>query len=252
MTSKMRSAFVLDDPVRHTLIAGHRFYVHQAKERLLSTFGNISAEADAAADAHWEASGRNFHPDIHDEADQAEDAQNHGIMFYELLSDMHERTRLSIVAGMFHHWDKSWRRFLVEQLRFPGLVLGVHTRRAMWTMDSSQLEHLLEALGLKISTFPGYARLDAMRLVVNVFKHGEGKSMDDLRLAYPEFVPVVDGWVRAFPDDTSMRVTDTHLDEFAEAIESFWLNVPRELNFDANVPLKLPKDLARARKKDLA
>ncbi|MBB4758672.1 hypothetical protein XarjCFBP7653_04540 [Xanthomonas arboricola] len=252
MTSKMRSAFMLDEPVRHTLITGHRFYVQRAKERLLSTFGNISAEADAAADAHWEQSGRNFNPNIHDEGQQAEDAQNHGIMFYDLLSEMHERTRLSVVAGMFHHWDKAWRRFLVDQLRLPGFVIGVHTRRAMWTMDSSQLESLVEALGWKVATFPGYARLDAMRLVVNVFKHGEGPSMDDLRQAYPEFVQVANGWVRAFPDDTSMKVTDAHLDEFAEAIESFWLNVPSALNFDANVPLKLPKDLERARKKDLA
>jgi hypothetical protein len=121
----------------------------------------------------------------------------------------------------------------------------------MWTMDSSQLESLVEALGWKVATFPGYARLDAMRLVVNVFKHGEGPSMDDLRQAYPEFVPVANGWARAFPDDTSMKVTDTQLDDFADAIESFWLNVPSELNFDANVPLKLPKDLVRARKKEL-
>ncbi|HHA2488319.1 TPA: hypothetical protein ACOENK_004108, partial [Stenotrophomonas maltophilia] len=98
MTSKMRSAFMLEDPVRHTLLTAHRFYVQQAKDRLLSRFGNISAEADAAAEAHWEESGRNFDPDIHDEGEQAEDAQNHGIMFYELLSEMHERTRLSVVA----------------------------------------------------------------------------------------------------------------------------------------------------------
>ncbi|QGL87635.1 hypothetical protein FEO91_04645 [Stenotrophomonas maltophilia] len=252
MTSKMRSAFMLEDPVRHTLLTAHRFYVQQAKDRLLSRFGNISAEADAAAEAHWEESGRNFDPDIHDEGEQAEDAQNHGIMFYELLSEMHERTRLSVVAGMFHHWDKAWRRLLVDQLRLPGFVIGVHSRRAMWTMDSSQLESLVEALGWNAATFPGYARLDAMRLVVNVSKHGEGPSMDDLRQAYPEFVPLVNGWVRAFPDDTSMKVTDTHLDEFAEAIESFWLNVPRELNFDPTVPPKLPKDLERARRKDLA
>lgn len=252
MISKMRSAFMLDEPVRHALITGHRFYFQQAKERLLSTFGDISAEADAAADAHWEESGRNFDPDIHDEGEQAEDAQNQGAMFYELLSEMHERTRLSVVAGMFHHWDKAWRRLLVDQLRLPGFVIGAHTRRAMWTIDSTQLERFLEALGLKVAAFPGYARLDAMRLVVNVFKHGEGKSMDDLRRAYPEFVPVVNGWVRAFHDDTSMKVTDAHLDEFAEAIESFWLNVPRELNFDPAVPPKLPKDLERALKKDLA
>ena len=143
MTARMRSAFMLDEPVRHTLIAGHRFYVEQAKGRLLSTFDKIEEEANDAAEAHWEQSGQNFNPEIHDEGMLAEDAQNHGIMFYDLLSEMHNRTRLSVVAGMYHHWDKGWRRFLVDQLRFPGLVLGIHTRRAIWRIDNSQLEALL-------------------------------------------------------------------------------------------------------------
>lgn len=49
-----------------------------------------------------------------------------------------------------------------------------------------------------------------------------------------------------------MKVTDTHLDEFANAIESFWKSVPKELVFDATASLKLPKELAAARAKDLA
>lgn len=47
-----------------------------------------------------------------------------------------------------------------------------------------------------------------MRLVVNVFKHGEGKSLDDLRQLYPEFVPIRHGWAPNYPDDTDMEVTD--------------------------------------------
>ena len=251
MTSKMRSVFMLDEPVRHTFIKGHRFYLEQAKARLLSTFANIEQEADDVAEAYWQVPGAFFDPDVHDEAMHAEDAQNEGITFYELLSEMHERTRLSVVAGMYHQWDKEWRRFLVRQLRWPGLVPGPRTRRSLWTLDSTEIEALLRGLGLEVWAFPNFARLDAMRLVVNVFKHGEGKSLDDLRLTYPEFVPAVNGWVPTHPDDTDMKVTDAHLDEFATAIESFWTSLPAELVVDVDADLVLPRKFENAHRNDM-
>jgi len=251
MTSKMRSVFMLDEPVRHTFVKGHRFYFEQAKARLLSTFANIEQEADDVADAYWQGPGAFFDPDFHDEATHAEDAQNEGITFYELLSEMHERTRLSVVSGMYHQWDKEWRRFLVRQLRWPGLVPGPRTRRSLWTLDSTEIEALLRGLGLEVWAFPNFARLDAMRLVVNVFKHGEGKSLDDLRLTYPEFVPAVNGWVPTHPDDTDMKVTDAHLDEFATAIESFWTSLPAELVVDVDADLVLPRKFENAHRNDM-
>ncbi|MCD9126056.1 hypothetical protein [Luteimonas fraxinea] len=251
MTNKMRSVFLLDEPVRHAFIAGHRFYIAQAKARLLSTFANIEQEADDVAEAHWQSPSAFFDPDVHDEATHAEDAQNEGITFYGLLSEMHERTRLSVVAGMYHQWDKEWRRFLVRQLRWPGLVPGPRTRRSLWTLDSTEIEGLLRGPGLEVRTFPNFARLDAMRLVVNVFKHGEGQSLDDLRQAYPEFVPAVNGWVPTHPDDTNMKVTDAHLDEFATAIESFWMSLPTELLVDADADLELPRKFKSAHRKDM-
>ncbi|MCM3609416.1 hypothetical protein M4D49_28430 [Cupriavidus pauculus] len=43
--------FHMWDPYRQSLIEGHRFYVEQARKRLLSQFGDIEREASAAADA---------------------------------------------------------------------------------------------------------------------------------------------------------------------------------------------------------
>jgi len=227
--------------------------VEQAKKRLLSAFAKIYEEAEQAEKAHWDESGLSFNPDTHDEGSLAEAARDHGVVFYQMLSEMHERTRLSIVAGMYHHWDKSWRRFLVEQLRWPGLVPGPRTRRLLWRLESVKLETLLHAFGLDVRSFPDFLRLDAMRLVVKVFKHGEGASFDDLQKLYPSFVPPpLVGWVSTHPDDTNMRVTDTQLDEFARAIESFWRSVPYELTFDANAELQLPKEFERALRDDMA
>jgi hypothetical protein len=112
--------------------------VEQAKNRLLSQFANIEAEADQAEAEHWERSGQSFDPDWHAPGDPAEAARDHGVEFYQLLSDMHDRRRLGVVAGMYHHWDKTFRRFLVREFRWPRLVIGDHTWRGSgsWTAPS--------------------------------------------------------------------------------------------------------------------
>lgn len=246
-----RTVFQLMEMEREDAVEEHRFYVEQAKNRLLSQFVNISAEADQAEQELWDASGRSFNPDFDDECSLAEAVRDHGVAFYQLLTEMRDRTRLSVVAGMYHHWDKRFRRFLVREMRWCGLVPGEHTRRALWKVDSARLEQFLLALGLDIRAFPRFDRLDAMRLVVNVFKHGEGKSLDDLRQLYPEFVPFSSPIAPRFLDDTDMVVTDAHVEEFAGSIEAFWRALPKELHVEDGIDLDVPDEIAKGHRKDM-
>jgi hypothetical protein len=245
-----RMVFQLMDAEREDAVVEHRFYVEQAKKRLLSQFDNISAEADQAEHEYWEEGGRSFNPDLNDGGSLAEGARDHGIAFYQLLSEMGDRTRLSVVAGMYHHWDKRFRRFLAREMRWCGLVIGEHTRRALWKLDNAKLEKLLLALGLDIRAFPLFDQLNAMRLVVNVFKHGEGKSLDDLRQLYPKYVPLVGPFAPIYVDDEDMVVTGTDLEGFAEAIEAFWRALPSVLLIDDSIDLDVPDEIARAHRKD--
>jgi hypothetical protein len=251
MSDRKWTAYQLMESERELRISEHRFYVEEAKSRLLSQFANIEAEADQAEKEHWKRSGEFFNPEWHDPGDLAEAARDHGIEFYQLLNDMHHRTQLSVVAGMYHHWDKTLRRFLVREFKWPRLVIGDQTRRALWKLDSAKLERLLKALGLDLSLFSCYPRMNAMRLVVNVFKHGEGKSLDDLRVLYPEFLRDSSRRWGIF-DDTDMVVSNTHIEEFAAAIESFWRALPPEIIFEEDVVLDVPDDFEKAWKKDLA
>lgn len=192
-----------------------------------------------------------FVPDWHDPGDLAEAARDNGVEFYQLLSEMHDRTRFSVVAGMYHHWDKTFRRFLVREFRWPRLVIGDHTRRALWKLDSAKLEKLLAALGLHLPGLASYQRIDAMRLIVNVFKHGEGRSLDDLRERFPEFLRASShGW--SFFDDADMEVTDDHVGQFAAAIELFWRELPSTVKFDEDAALDVPDEFEKAWNKDLA
>lgn len=246
-------AFQMWEPMRQDWMAEHRFYVEQARKRLLSQFNNMEREADKAAEEHLGQISQFFDPDMHDEADFYESANDKGIEFYQLLSDMQERTRLSVIAGMYHEWDKKLREWLTRELR--GWHRGENVVKSIWKVDVSSLFDFLLVFGFDARILAGYERLDAMRLVVNVFKHGDGISLDELKGKYPEFVPDPlggDGEYRSrFLDHTNMKVTDEHLDQFSEAILEFWQAVPKEMWLKQE-DVEVPKWFEKAYLKDRA
>jgi hypothetical protein len=226
--------FQMWEPYRQSLMAEHRFYIEQAQERLLSQFGNIEAEADKAAQAHLEHTAQYFDPDKHDPADCYETANDAGIEFYQLLSDMHDATRLSVVAGMFHQWDKKLRDWLLMEIKH--WHQGSKATQAIWKMNFPDCIDLLAALGFDVKSHAFYEHLDAMRLVVNVFKHGNGASLNELREKFPEFIPdplqgIFKDWTPTdLTDHTDLKVTDRHIGQFSDAILEFWTLVPGQMS----------------------
>ena len=118
------------EPFRQQLISNHKFYVEQAQKRLLSQFEDISGEADKYAEEWLSRASQWFDPDRHDPDDFQVQAYDESIDFYGLLTDMHNQTRLSVIAGMYHEWDKQLRDWLSLEIRrsFP----GEKTRAAIW------------------------------------------------------------------------------------------------------------------------
>lgn len=249
-----RLLFQMWEPFRQNLMAEHRFYVEQAHKRLLSQFENMEAEADKAAKKHLEEMSINFNPDLHDPAAFYEDANDKGIEFYQLLSDMHEDTRLGVVAGMFHQWDKNLRKWIIQEIHH--WHHGENARSTIWKTDVPALMDFLVGFGFNVKTLPSYDRLDAMRLVVNVFKHGNGRSLEDLKKSFPELIPNPLGtdsdhqFFFQYSDHTDMKVTDAHLIQFSEAILDFWKTVPKEIFFSDG--LDLPDWFDKTLKKDRA
>lgn len=225
--------FQMWEPFRQSLIKSHSFYVEQARKRLLSQFDDIEAEADHAAKEWLDQSGKYFDPDRHDPGDFYEKANDVGIEFYELLNDMREQTRLSVVAGMFHEWDKQLRDWLAREIQH--WHRGDNVTSKVWSADFGQIADLLESFGWKLRTADYFRMLDACRLVVNVYKHGEGKSLHDLRASFPEYLddPFKDFGVTLSDtrhrDHTHLKISDDQFQAFADAILAFWRNVPENV-----------------------
>jgi hypothetical protein len=230
--------FQMWEGFRQCLISSHLFYVEQAQERLLSQFENIDAEADKAADNWLEKNSGRFDPDRDDPGDFYEAANDSAIEFYGLLSDMRDQTILSIVAWVFHEWDKQLRDWLVREIQH--WHKGDSPAQKVWSTDSGQIMEFLECLGWKISSTHFFDQLDACRLVVNVYKHGNGKSLEDLKQKYPCYLK--DPFSGAggslsevqYRDHTHLRVTKEQLQAFSSAIVEFWRAVPENI-FESQV-----------------
>lgn len=241
--------FQMWESYRQVLLAEQRFYIEQAQQRLLSQFNNIEAEADKAAKAYLENMSIHFNPDQHDSSDFYEAAHDESVGFYQLLTDMHESTRLSVVAGMFHQWDKKLRDWMVRETHH--WHRGEHVTKLLWKADFAAIVEFLVAIGFDVKSFHCYEHLNAMRLVVNVFKHGNGSSFDELRASYPAFIydPFTEFGVQqvSIPmlDHTSLRVTDAHLSQFSEAILDFWQAIPEKIYLELEEELDLLKFLRR-------
>lgn len=229
-----------------------RFYLVESKARLLPPFASIEAEADAKEKECREIPPEYFDPEDGDMSMVYEAAFHRGLEHYELLQEMRQRTILGIAAGMYHHFDKSLRVRVARELRQSGWVVGEKTRDQIWRSDWSNLESLLVALGWDVPSATGYQDLEALRLVVNAFKHGEGQSFEDLKKCFPRFIPTLtSGSPWAYVDYTHLCVTEDHLDAFSQAIESFWKDIPLTLSVrEGVVLLELPAFYAKAMQKD--
>ncbi|MHB9322101.1 hypothetical protein ACP3TG_23870 [Phytobacter diazotrophicus] len=53
--------------------------------------------------------------------------------------------------------------------------------------DVPMLSGLLIALGVPVATLPCWPRLESFGQVVNVFKHGDGSSLNKLKQSAPEY-----------------------------------------------------------------
>jgi hypothetical protein len=221
-------------PAKKMLIERHKFFLEQARKRLLSQFSNLKEDADQAAEEWLERAGRHFDPDRDDPGSFEEAAYHEGIAFYQQLEDMRDSVRLSVVAGMFHEWDKQLRDWMVREILH--WHRGDEVRAKVWAQDFGGLVDLFASFGWDIKSKPYWAMLDACRLVVNVYKHGDGGSFRDLKQRYPQYLqnPLKDfGAVMQgvdFIDYTDLNVSEDHINEFSDAIVAFWTDVPERIH----------------------
>ncbi|MFK4502861.1 hypothetical protein ABIF86_007152 [Bradyrhizobium japonicum] len=217
---------------RRHLIKEHDFFVQQMRDRILAQFSNIEAEAEKFAEDQYErvVTSPASEYDYRDMADVAETANEKAIEFYSLLDDLRKQATLSAIAGMYHQWEKELRKFLELEMRHYFKAEAV--MKYVWVRDVGNLFDILKEFGWDCTALAFFPKLDACRLVVNVYKHGKGRSLNELNQKFPEYL---NNPMRAFKffdghlDHEWLEASDGQASEFATAIREFWATFPELL-----------------------
>lgn len=225
---------------RRRIIAGMEFYLAQARKRLLVGFDPSAMEDEARtfAETHFHAIGRQFDPENHDVSDVADAAWEAAADFHIRLIDMRRETMLSIVAGMYHTWEKQLREWLVQEFSHSFDMTALRPR--LWQKKTDDLFTLLTGLGISPYSEPFTSIIDECRLVVNVYKHAEGTSFEDLKARQPRYFGMAlrDGSLSPYTAPEHLEVTDEDIGLFHQAISDFWKFLPDNVPWphDGTVP----------------
>lgn len=233
MAIRDQSAFQVPEYQRRKWIDETQFFYEQANKRLLAQFEDKILEADAEEHSllAYERMGQRFDPDYHDPGCDAEVAYHEGVELYRLLSEMKNDVRLSMISTMFHNWEKELREWLMHEVKH--WCSGEEVKKAIWEVTLDEIFNLLKVTGyFDVRSQIYFPVLDSFRLVVNVFKHGDGKSLRDLDQKFPRFT--AGSRQGLYSTNLRMRilrhehmiVTDADFADFSDALVKFWQGLP--------------------------
>lgn len=216
-------------PQREYFIDSHNFYVEQAQKRLISQFDDLNKEAEEYGEKWLEEKSKYFDPEQHDEGEFYEAAYERSIEYGILLSEMRDQTIFSVIAGMYHQWDKQLREWMVQEARHWGRE-NVYYK--IWKVDVSKIFDLFVSMGWSVRSEGFFYKLDACRLIVNIYKHGNGDSVYQLKKKYPEYFHDYvsqDFYRSGLFDHNAINLKDEYLKEFSDSILEFWRKVPESI-----------------------
>ncbi|GBQ89817.1 hypothetical protein AA23498_0720 [Acetobacter nitrogenifigens DSM 23921 = NBRC 105050] len=216
---------------RKSFLAAHDFYVEQMQSRILSQFSDLEFEADEVAQNTFERLGRTLSYGEGDQSECAEVAYEAGISRYEALSELRHQVLLGGLAGLFHQGDKTLRHHMARELS-QWCDQG-EIKNKIWKLPIDDIFDVFDSCGWPVKTLSFYSSIEALQLVVNVYKHGEGRSLDMLAMKYGEYLGIEKSHQRNlenfYYDFQSLSVSDEQFYAFSVSLREFWVAMPENI-----------------------
>lgn len=221
----------LFDSERSYALGLHRVYRREMIDRVFAAFANIESEAKVLAESEYHRLLSQYDPDgSGDLAVSAEIAQGRAEEHYRDLIFVQDRVVEIAVTGLYHMWERRVRGWLTRDGNALGFTRG--DERTAVSGDFEALCRLFMRFGWDITNLAFFPILDELRLVANTIKHGEGRSCQELfdmrRGLFWPYSILGDGEAAAMLDGPyrALSLNAGHFEEYASAVEAFWVSVP--------------------------
>lgn len=229
MISKNKVIFYMAEVDKHIILDIHKFYVREAQNRLIHQFDSLDKEMEIIVQQYIESSKKSFNPDFTDFSNVYENAIEYGNNHCLALSEMKDTVLLALTANIFHQFDKTLRQKIISEMNHS--LNSEFIQPLVWSINFIQLIELLDWIGIDIKETNFIKKINTCRLLVNVYKHGDGAANRQLFKNHPEYYSshITDLEYNPHINNQSyefLQVKDHQFIEFSEAIIEFWESLP--------------------------
>ena len=205
-------------------------------ERIYPTFENSAQEAEVYQVELWNSLMEQSCDGDTDPSDFVEDIREAAFYKYEILSLMHYRTICMWVACMYQVWVQQLYAFVIQEERINFNSFNCNKGND----EFKYVRKVFERHNQPLDKMSCWAKLDELRLLVNVIKHGEGKSEEDLRKVRPEYFKhsgLLDedeydsfALYRTALLEQTLKIDKQDFNEYCDVLLLFWDELPGSMS----------------------
>lgn len=232
----MRAQLYLDNRIRKMLKEPFETFAKTYDERIIPIFSSLEEESQTIADEKYDALGRYFNPERDDPADYAEMAWEAGLEHYESMSLMQYNMRLMWISTLYQFWEQQVRKFVFEEVTRTHKFIDKKGNdvdfAGFCTRGIDDIKDEFNEFGQDLEKLKSWPKIEELRLLANVIKHGEGWSATKLKQLRPDYfdagiisADLLDLYKTTLGERV-LNIDDREYKIYCDAIIQFWDELP--------------------------
>lgn len=165
---------------RHEFSTQLAAIVDALETRILPAFDGVDKEGEAVAKDAWERFMSAPGTGDEEPGDFVEAAEQAGVSHYVLLHGIRQGMLNLFAAALYHAFEQQ------VMLLFRREILDPQEENDSRLFQMMEFQKRLKGLGIDITEFSSWSKIDELRLVANTVKHAEGDSAQKLHGQRPD------------------------------------------------------------------
>ncbi|HDR6822038.1 TPA: hypothetical protein QCV77_005645 [Bacillus thuringiensis] len=232
----MLCTMVLDDRFRKNLQQPYELYFQTYTDRISPVFDNIDQEAEEVAKDAYNKMMMNVGYEDCDPGDFADDAWQFGLDYYENVALMRYNTKLMWISTMYQFWEQQVRKFLYKEMTRSGYKAFNKNQQEIEYKDFctkiAKIKRFFLEFNVDVTTLSCWDKVNELRILANVIKHGPGGSAEELLIIRPDIFDsshvstnLLDLYQTTL-NDVVINISDQDFKMYANALSDFWGELP--------------------------
>lgn len=212
-------------------------FVNTYMDRIAPVFASIDDEAERKTDEYFEQLGMYCISEYCDPGDYADQARDFGYEYWAGLALMQYNTRLMNISTLYQFWEQQLRGFAFSELTRQHTLADEKGRRIEFTSfctKFNEIEQLLMQCGVGKNSLVSWDKINELRLLQNVIKHGDGTSASQLEQIRPDIFRIVgkhkakDLYLTTL-NERVLDIEDSEIVTYGNALKEFWDELPEHM-----------------------